>query len=132
MGLHLKIFQQQVFLAFKDKTQRQKSCSCISLIFTGKAMLKCSFSSRNWPANAGNECKQFTENTSVALQEPILMHAHTKCPPVQHCGNFPKATATEMNHNLVCTFIEVSTAYRFCYIPILTGLGWKEKKWCCE
>ena len=41
-----------------------------------------SFSSRKQPANAGTERKQFTENASVALQQPILTHAHTKCPPV--------------------------------------------------
>ena len=41
-----------------------------------------SFSSRKQPANTGTERKQFTENASVALQQPILTHAHTKCPPV--------------------------------------------------
>ena len=41
-----------------------------------------SFSSRKEPANAGTERKQFTENASVALQRPILTHAHTKFPPV--------------------------------------------------
>ena len=41
-----------------------------------------SFSSRKRHANAGTERKQFTENASVAIQQPILTHAHTKCPPV--------------------------------------------------
>ena len=41
-----------------------------------------SFSSRKQHANAGTERKQFTENASVALQQPMLTHAHTKCPPV--------------------------------------------------
>ena len=41
-----------------------------------------SFSSRKQPANAGTERKQFTEVASVALQQPPLTHAHTKCPPV--------------------------------------------------
>ena len=41
-----------------------------------------SFSSRKQHANAGTERKQFTENASVALQQSILTHAHTKCPPV--------------------------------------------------
>ena len=41
-----------------------------------------SFSSRKQPANTGSEGKQFTENASVALQQTILTHAHTKCPPV--------------------------------------------------
>ena len=43
-----------------------------------------SFSSRKRPANAGTERKQFTENASEALQQPILTHAHTKCPPVPY------------------------------------------------
>ena len=42
-----------------------------------------SFSSRKRPANAGTERKQFTEDASVALQQPMLTHAHTKCPPVR-------------------------------------------------
>ena len=41
-----------------------------------------SFSSKNQPGNAGTERKQFIENASVALQQPILTHAYTKCPPV--------------------------------------------------
>ena len=30
---------------------------------------------------------QFTENAPVALQQPILMHGDTKCPPV-HLASF--------------------------------------------
>ena len=41
-----------------------------------------SFSSRKQPANTGSERKQFTENASVTLQQTILTHARTKCPPV--------------------------------------------------
>ena len=41
-----------------------------------------SFSSRQQPANAGTERKQFTENASMALQQVMLTHARTKCPPV--------------------------------------------------
>ena len=41
-----------------------------------------SFSSKKQPANARSERKQFTENASVALQQTMLTHAHTKCPPV--------------------------------------------------
>ena len=41
-----------------------------------------SFSSRKQPTNAGSERKQFTENAYVALQQTVLTHAHTKCPPV--------------------------------------------------
>ena len=33
-------------------------------------------------AKAGTERNQSTENASVALQQPILTHAHSKCPPV--------------------------------------------------
>ena len=42
-----------------------------------------SFSSRKQPANAGTERNQFTENASVALQQSILTHAHTKSPAVR-------------------------------------------------
>ena len=49
-----------------------------------------SFSSRKQPANAGTERKQFTENASVALQQPILTHAHTKCPPVERLWHSTK------------------------------------------
>ena len=41
---------------------------------------------------------------------------------LQHNRNFTEATATEINHNLVCTFIEESAVYRFCYNPNLTVL----------
>ena len=41
-----------------------------------------SSSSRKQPANACTKRKQFIENASVALQQPILTHALTKCPPV--------------------------------------------------
>ena len=36
--------------------------------------------------------------------------------------DFTEATAAEITHNLVCTFIEVSAVYRFCYKPNLTVL----------
>ena len=51
-------------------------------MFVERSTQYTSFSSRKKPANAGTERKQFTENASVALQQPILKHAHTKCPPV--------------------------------------------------
>ena len=51
-------------------------------MFVERSTQYTSFSSRKQPANAGTERKQFTENASVALQQPILTHAHTKCPPV--------------------------------------------------
>ena len=41
---------------------------------------------------------------------------------LQHNGNFTEATAAEINHDLVCAFIEVSVVYRFCNIPNLTVL----------
>ena len=53
-------------------------------MFVERSTQYTSFSSRKQPANAGTERKQFTENASVALQQPILTHAHTKCPPVIH------------------------------------------------
>ena len=51
-------------------------------MFVERSAQYTSFSSRKQPANAGTERKQFTENASVPLQQPILTHAHTKCPPV--------------------------------------------------
>ena len=51
-------------------------------MFVERSTQYTSFSSRKQPANAGTERKQFTENASMALQQPILTHAHTKCPPV--------------------------------------------------
>ena len=51
-------------------------------MFVERSAQYTSFSSRKQPANASTERKQFTENASVALQQPILTHAHTKCPPV--------------------------------------------------
>ena len=41
-----------------------------------------SLGSKKQPANARSERKQFTENTSVALQQTMLTHSHTKYPPV--------------------------------------------------
>ena len=55
-------------------------------MFVERSAQYTSFSSRKQPANAGTERKQFTENASVALQQPILPHAHTKCPPVPVMG----------------------------------------------
>ena len=51
-------------------------------MFVERSTQYTSLSSRKQPANAGTERKQFTESASVALQQPILPHAHTKCPPV--------------------------------------------------
>ena len=56
-------------------------------MFVERSTQYTSFSSRKQPANAGTERKQFTENVPVALQQPILTHAHTKCPPV-HLASF--------------------------------------------
>ena len=36
--------------------------------------------------------------------------------------DFTEATAADITHNLVCTLIEVSAVYRFCYKPNLTVL----------
>ena len=54
-------------------------------MFVERSTQYTSFSSRKQPANAGTERKQLTENASMALQQPILTHAHTKCPPVRGC-----------------------------------------------
>ena len=55
-------------------------------MFVERSTQYTSFSSRKQPANAGTERKQFIENASVALQQAILTHVHTKCPPVA-CSN---------------------------------------------
>ena len=39
---------------------------------------------------------------------------------LQYNWNFTEATVSEIIHNLVCTFIEVSAVYRFCYKPNLS------------
>ena len=57
-------------------------------MFVERSTQYTSLSSRKQPANAGTERKQFTENASVALQQPILTHAHTKCPPVTLRSNY--------------------------------------------
>ena len=59
-------------------------------MFVERSIQCTSFSSRKQPENAGTERKQFTESASVALQQPLLTHAHTKCPPVrvQHLRQF--------------------------------------------
>ena len=66
-------------------------------MFVERSTQYTSLSSRKQPANAGTERKQFTENASVALQQPILTHAHTKCPPVLraclHGGGGPQIGA---------------------------------------
>ena len=51
-------------------------------MFVERSTQYTSFSSRKQPANSGSEHKQLAENASVALKQPILMHAHTKCPLV--------------------------------------------------
>ena len=51
-------------------------------MFVERSIQYTSFSSRKQPSNAGTERKQFTETASVALQQPMLTHALTKCPPV--------------------------------------------------
>ena len=60
----------------------QKYHDTLTNTFVERSTQYTSFSSRKQPANAGIEGKQFTENASVALQQLILTHAHTKCPPV--------------------------------------------------
>ena len=54
-----------------------------------------SFSSRKQMqiANAVNEGIQFTENASVALQQIILTHVHTKCPPLAKRYSVLQSTA---------------------------------------
>ena len=58
-----------------------------------------------------NPCKQIN-----------LLQAKVAPEQLQHNSNFTEATAAEINHNLVCTFFEVSAVYRFCYKPNLKVL----------
>ena len=57
-------------------------------------------------ANAVNERIQFTENASVALQQIILTHVHTKCPPLAKRYSVLQSTA-------------VGGIRQFCYVVIL-------------
>ena len=41
---------------------------------------------------------------------------------LQHNGNLTEAMASEINHDLVCVYIEVSAVYRFWCKPYLTVL----------
>ena len=60
----------------------QKYLDTLKNMFVERSTQYTSFSSRKQPANAGTERKQFTEDVSVALQQPTFTHAYTKCPPV--------------------------------------------------
>ena len=60
----------------------QKCLDTLRNTFVERSTQYTSVSSRKQPANADSECKQFTENASVVLQQTVLTHAHTKCPPV--------------------------------------------------
>ena len=54
------------------------------------------FSSKEQPANVRSESKQFKENASVALQQSILTHAHTKCPIVGVVKRFARRPASRI------------------------------------
>ena len=60
----------------------EKYIDTLKNTFVERSSQYTSFSPPKKPANARSERKQFTENTSVALQQTMLTHAHTKCPPV--------------------------------------------------
>ena len=78
-----------------------------------------SFSSRKQPANSGSEHKQFAEKASVALQQPILTHAHSKCPPVRLKSIVFMGTAFR-----IATLLGLAkSAYELTYkkVPFLNG-----------
>ena len=52
---------------------------------------------------------QFTENAPVALQQPILTHAHTKCPPV-HLASFDLKKDNKDLQNLILETIKPKKA----------------------
>ena len=60
----------------------EKYLDTLKNTFVQRSSKYTSFSSKKQPANARSERKQFTENTSVALQQTMFTHAHTKYPPV--------------------------------------------------
>ena len=60
----------------------QKCRDTLKDTFVERSTQYMSFSPRKQPKNTGIERKQFTDNASEALQQTILTHAHTKCPPV--------------------------------------------------
>ena len=62
----------------------EKYVDTLKNTFVERSSQYTSFSSKKQPANARSERKQFTENASVALQQTMLTHAHTKCPPVAY------------------------------------------------
>ena len=59
----------------------EKYVDTLKNTFVERSSQYTSFSSKKQPANARSERKQFTENASVALQQTMLTHARTKCPP---------------------------------------------------
>ena len=79
-----KNYNTDLFLLLKkcNLLSSKKYLDTLKNTFVERSTQYTSFSSREQPANAGSERKQFTENASVALQQTILTHAHTKCPPV--------------------------------------------------
>ena len=73
-------------------------------MFVERSTQYTSLSSRKQPANAGTERKQFTENASVALQQPILTHAHTKCPPVIPGHHNEALTSLRVDRAPICAW----------------------------
>ena len=61
----------------------RKCLDTLKNTFVERSTQYMSFSSSKQPPNTGIECKQFTENASEALQQTILTHAHTRCPPAR-------------------------------------------------
>ena len=78
-------------------------------MFVERSTQYTSFRSRKQPANAGTERKQFTVNASVALQQPILTHAHTKFPPA-----YPSRVRELVLSLQTTNQSEYDTAFRTC------------------
>ena len=60
----------------------EKYLDSLKNTFVERSSKYTSLGSKKQPTNARSERKQFTENTSVALQQTMLTHSHTKYPTV--------------------------------------------------
>ena len=85
-----------------SKQQGEKS-SLITILFSSTSLYYFENSARLKSLLVNKSSIRQGENRS---KEPISYST---------IGIFTEATAAEINHNLVCAFIEVSAVYRFCY-----------------
>ena len=70
------------FLKTLKRLNAKNHCSCINLIFTAKEMHFYGLISKLMVLLIKEEMHRGNVHASVALQQTILTHVHTKCPPV--------------------------------------------------